>query len=313
MPVPSNTVVYSGFGDMLVTETAASTYLLLLADRNALPAHPALLYVGNVAGSGSNVKKLSHVGLMGYDLMGAETEADDVTNTGLSDGSTSITVADRVKRYEASDLTRMVDGQGVLRGDVLAMDALITASADMAYLVANLVDGFTANTAVGSSGVNASFANFLDAITTLEVAKVQGPYLAMLHPQQWGDIRNDVAANSGGAIQFNAGSQALIDAMKGLGLKGEFAGVTVFTSAHIPTANAGADRAGGMWGRGGVVWADGTPVADDPSNQTLIPGANVLFERIRANSGTRTAFQSKHPVGVSIGIDACGVSIITDA
>lgn len=314
MAVPANTVVISGFGDGLVTETAAAQFLLLLADRNALPNHPALMWVKNVAGSGSNVVKVPHFGLMGYDLLAASTEGDDTANTALTDGSTSITVVERVKIYEASDISRMVDANGVLRADTLAMDALVTASADLRYLAANVIDGFTAQ--VSTSGIDATFADFLDMTTTLSIAKVQGPYLAMLHPRQWGDILLDMATVSGGAIQWNAGVQAVIDAMKGLGAQGTLAGVDVFTTSDVPTANAGADRAGGMWGRGGLLWASGTPLVEDPINQTLLaprPELAVLFERIRAGKAQRTAYATKTAVGVSMGIDACGVSLITDA
>lgn len=305
-------IVYAGIGDLTTAEVLSTKYLLLLADRNALPAHPAIQlgYQGDVAGRGSNVIKVPHIGIFGYDIMATGTEGAATANTALTDGSSTITVVQKDKVYEYSDLARMIDATGIVRPDVFAVDAVVSASATLLDMLANLMDNFSSTT--GSTGVDATFANFLDAITALEVAKVVGPYLAVLHPTQWGDIRKDVAASTGGAIQWNTGSQALLDQMKGLGSKGKFLDVDVFTTTRVPSANAGADRGGGMFGAGAIVWADGTQAADwnDPNRLTLAD--KVIFERIRTGRAGLNALLSRRFAGMSEGLDAAGVSIITD-
>jgi hypothetical protein len=303
-------IVLGSIGDLSTTEVLGGDYLLLLADRNALPNHPALMYVGDVAGRGSNVIKVPHIGLFGYDLAATGTEGVDVANTALTDSSSTVTVVQKSKVYQASDAARIIDAQGLIRMDTFAVDAVATSGATLLSMIANLVDNFA--TTVGTTTVDATFANFLECIATLEIAKVQGPYLGMFHPRQWADIRADVATASGGAIQFNAGSQALLDAMKGLGLQGSFCGVDVFTTTHVPTANGGADRAGGMFGRGAILWADGTvPVESDPNQMILAD--KVLFERIRSGRAGLTAYATHRYVGAAEGIDLAGVSLITDA
>jgi len=256
------------------------------------------------------VIKVPHVGLMGYDLMATATEAVDVANTALTDSSSTVTVVQKSKVYQASDLARIMDSRGVINMNTFAVDAVATSGATLLSMIANLVDNFA--TTVGATGVNATFANYLELIATLEIAKVQGPYLAILHPRQWADIRADVATASGGAIQWNAGSQALLDMMKGLGAQGNFCGADVFTTSHVPTANAGADRAGGMFGRGAILWADGTVDTEGDPNRMVI-GDKVLFERDRSARAGLTAYVSHRYLGAAEGIDLAGVSLITDA
>lgn len=306
----ANEIIYSGIGDLALAEAISAEYLLLLADRMALPNHPALYDAGDLAGARSNTIKVPHVGLMGYDVpTSATTDGSAVANTALTDGSTTIAIARYSKSYEASDLARIA-ANGIVNEAAMALDAVVTGALALTSLIANLVDNFSST--VGTSGVDATFANFLDAVTALEVAKVQGPFMAVLHPVQWGDLRKDLAVNAGGAVQFSPAAQAAIN-VRGIGYQGQLAGVDVFTSTFVPTANAGADRAGGIFGRGAILWASGTipPTAGDPNQMNI--GNKVLFERVRTGKSGLTAYVSHVYLGASEGIDACGVSVITDA
>jgi hypothetical protein len=306
----ANEILFSGIGDLTVTEAITNAYLLLLADRMALPQHPALFYAGSIgAAARSNTLKVPHVGLLGYDVpTSATSDGSAVANTALTDGSTTIAVARYSKSYEASDLARITAG-GLVNEQAMALDAVATGALVLTNLIANLVDNFA--TTVGTSGADATFANFLDAITALEVAKVSPPYMCVVHPVQWGDIRKDLAITAGGAVQWMPASAETV-AARGIGYQGQLAKVDVFTSTFVPTANAGADRAGGIFGRGALLWADGeVPVEADP-NQMNVAG-KVLFERVRTGKSGLTAYVSHVYLGASEGIDACGVSIITDA
>jgi hypothetical protein len=306
-------IVFSGLGDQVLTEALTGKFIQLLADRNAMPSHPALVagYQRDARGAGSNTFKVPHVGIFGYDILATGTEGSSTANTALSDGSSTITVVQKDKVYEYSDLVRMVDANNVITTDVFALDAVISAGATMMDLLANLVDNFSST--VGSSGVNATAANFLELKTTLNIAMVQGPYMALLHPRQWGDIVQDVTTASGGAIQWNPGSQAIISGMQGLGYQGVFMGVDVFTTTRVPTANAGADRAGGMFGAGAIVWADGTIPLDSPDSNQMVVGDKILFERVRAGRAGLTAMVTRKFIGMSEGLDGAGASLITDA
>lgn len=304
----ANEILYAGVADLRTAEALSGEFLYLLAARESLPAHPALMYAGDAQGRGSVAVKVPHVGLNGYDLLSSIADGSAVTNTALSDGSTVITIGRYSKAYEASDLVRLSD-QGLLSAQAFAQDSVASVAHTLVSLVANITDGFS--TTVGTSGSNLTVANFLAAIQGLEVANVPGPYMAILHPQQMGDLRADLAATAGGAVQWMPASQAQINLL-GNGYRGQWAGVDLFSSTSVPTANAGADRAGGIFGRGAVVWADSSIPSENDASQLII-GGKVLFERDRTARNGLTAYITHAYLGVSEGIDAAGVSIITDA
>ena len=304
----ANEILYAGIADLRTAEALSAEYLLLLADRNALPAHPALVYGGDAMGRGSVVLKIPQIGLLGYDLLSATGDGSTVANTALTDGAATITVARYSKSYEASDLARLSDpSNGRINVQSFAADAVQSQANTLTSLVCNVTDDFTSF--VGTSGSDLSVTNFLAAIQTLEVAKVSGPYLCILHPQQIGDLRSSIAAATSGTIQWLPASQEQIQVLGG-GYRGQWMGVDIFSSSYVPTKNAGADYGGGMFGRGAVVWADST-VETDYVDQ-LIVGNKVLFERDRTAKAGLTAYVSHAYMGVSKGIDSAGVSIITD-
>ena len=304
----ANEIRYPGIGDLRVAEMMSGEYIRLAAAREALPNHPALWYAGDTAGKLTTTVKVGHVGLDGFDMLSSRAEDAEGANTALTDGSTTVTVAPFFKSYAASDLARLTGADGILDATRFAMDAVVTVGQKIVDLVANITDSFSAT--VGSTGVNATLADHLSAKAILEIANVPGPYLAVYHPRQWNDIIQDAYLNSGGAVQFDPATPALVRQL-GNGFKGTLAGVQVFTTTRVPTANSGADRAGGMFGRGAVVWADASIPVDDPSNQISL--GKALFERDRNARKGETAWITHYYCGASMAIDDFGVSIITDA
>lgn len=301
---------YSDITDLRTAEALSGMVIQLLAARDALPNHPALMYAGSAEGSGSAVVKVPHIGLEGYNTLAATSDGAAVTATTISDGATTITVARKSRAYAPTDLAKLTGPAGQLDAAAFASDAVRSAAATLVELVAAVTDGFT--TTVGSTTVNLVISDFLAAKAALANANVPGPYLCILHPQQWADLVSDIATNdSNGSVVFDPASPEAI-ARLGTGFQGDLFGVQVFTSTFVPTANAAADRAGGMFGRGAVIWADAAPIVDVPDSQILL-GGKILFERDRDALSGLTNYVTHAYMGVSKGIDSAGVSIISDA
>lgn len=298
-------VLVAGIADLKATEVVSSTYLLLLAERQDILGHPALLYAG--AAEGSNVIRVPQIGLGGYDDLAAGTEGTALTNTALTDDSADITVAWYGKVYEQSDLARMVAANGLLDPEMFAMDAAISTAQTLLDLIAGLCDAFS--TVVGSTGVNATHQNFIDAITNLEINKATGPYLSLLHPRQWGDLRTD-ALSLGGAAQYRTDAQGVVAAGTGQ-FAGQLYGVDVFKTSRTDTMNAGADQGGGMFARGAIAWADALiPNDGDPNMLNFGRGA---LERVRTGKAGLTAYVTHAYFGVVEILGSAGVTIQTDA
>jgi hypothetical protein len=104
-------------------------------------------------------------------------------------------------------------------------------------------------------------------------------------------------------------------AAKGQGFAGSFMGVDIYKSSKVPTANAGADRAGAMMGYGAVGMAEGSvrPIAALGGALQFHAGTVIAVEYERDSSKALTAITGNAYFGVSILQDAMGVSIITDA
>lgn len=304
----ANETTTTSLADSRVAAVVSARYLRALAARDALPMHAALFYAGDVRGSGSNVITVPEYELWGFDAMTSRSEAAATPSVEIGDNSYDVTVGAFAKAHAPTDEVRGTDPHNALTAPSFLQDALDSSNNLMVQLVANVVDDFT--TVVGSSGVDATLADHLAAIAALEAANVKGPYLAVYHSTQWNNIMEDIALNSGGTVQWDKANQDMTK-LRGPGFKGNLHGVDVFVTNKVNSANGGADRAGGMFGRGAVLWGDMSLSVDVPAQQALI-GGKVLFELDREGANGVTKFITHRHLGVAKGVDACGVSIVTD-
>ena len=320
------------FADILSDQRAAELlnqdYLLLAADRNALPNHPALYYAGDFGRTGagastSSVRKVPILGLQGFDLPATVAEGASIVPSRVTDQQFTISVARGGKAYQPSDEVRFSDSLGVYNTQAFAMDAMAAHSLRLTNAIAALVGGFSLNES--TTGVDLTVAVFLAAITDLETGSNQsfapGDAMCVLHTQQVGDLRASFSTATG-TIQWTAVAQEQL-ALRGNGYRGQIFGVDVFSSGYAPSANAGADRAGGMFCRGGIAFATMSPYAE-MADQVVIgsggvgpsPVVPILFERDREALAGLTSYVSASWIGVTRGYDTSphrmGVSIITD-
>jgi len=303
-------ILYSGLGDLRLAETLSTQFMLLLADRNWLGNHPALWDAGDISGTGSTVVKIPQIGLDGYDAAAASSgETGNSANVALTDASITVTVARQTLARETSGLAQITD-PGFLTSPTWVNDAFGAMNARMTNMVTALMSGFASS--VGSTGVNLSVANFLAAKATLAANNaLDSTPLAILASVQMADLMAELATTSGGAVQFLQATADLVQA-RGIGFQGQFLGVDLFSSNRVQTANSGADYAGGMFTRGAIVTAFGTPHVEDATQQVAI-GGRILFERDRTARTDLTAYVSHFYYGVAEGQDLRGVAIITDA
>lgn len=298
-------IIPSGITDIVAGEVMANEYLMLLADRDgSILTHPALLHATGSANS-SNVVRVPHYGLGGYNLLSATTPGAEVANTALTDGHTDVTVAMRAKRYTLDDLARiMVDGK--LDPVAFAQDAAVSVAMTLISLIANVTDGF--GSTAGSSGVDATWNDVVDAKTILGIAKAAGPLLGILHPRQWGDLEIDALSLGVLPAQTMAG---VINQGVGGAYKGRWMGIDFYVSSEVPTADGGANRAGGILAPGGVAWADKSMAPEGDPN--IIDLGRARLERVRQGTFVATSYLTSYACGVSLAIDAAGVTLKTDA
>jgi len=299
-------IVPSGIGSLISGEEMANEYLLLLADRDSsILTHPALFHAtGRAGGRMSNVIRVPHLGLMGYNTLAATTPGSEVANTAFTDGETDVTVVSRAKVYSVDDFARFIAG-GKLDPVMFAQDAVISVAQDLIGLIANVVDDFTSE--AGTTGVDATWNDIVDAKTILGIAKATGPMVGIVHPRQWGDLEVDAlslgvlpAQSMGGVI--NTGLESYV---------GRWLGIDFFRHSAVPTANGGADRAGGIWTRGGMAWADA--ILDPENDANIVDMGRARLERARHGTFLETSWVISYQAGVAKAIDGAGVTLNTDA
>jgi hypothetical protein len=306
------------FADQRVAAVLSGRFRLLAADRQRLPAHPALVYAGDFAGSGAgansgSVRKIPLVGLAGFDLPQPVAEGAAIVPGRVSDQQIAIYVARRGKAYEPTDEVRFTDSLGIYNSQAFAEDAMAAHELALTSSIAGVVGGFGLQQS--TTGVALTVATFLAAIGKLEAGSQasvrEGQAMGVLYPQQIAHLRDSWATASSGVLQWHPTGIDILK-LQSAGFIGRIFGVDVFSSSYVPTANAGADSAGGIFAPLGIVWGDMTPIADMADQVVL---AKTLFERGRNSLTGTTAYVSTSWHGVTRGYDTAphqmGVGVIT--
>lgn len=301
--------------DLFAGEVVTAEFLLTIGDRAALPQHPALYYAGSVDAMGSMTIRVPHVGLGGVEQPDPIAEGSDIVLSPITDGSTSVVVSRYSKGYETSDAVRMAQRGDMVGMQPLSVDAINAYQMRLTNLIANQADGFATQAGPGT-GNDLTVASVLAAVGAVAVGNVDGSggYMGVLHGQQWSDLIVNGGTGLTGGTQERSPELASVQILRGQAFLSSWLGVDWYRSNQVPTANAGADRAGAIFGRGGIIWADGRHSGVDlnPMDSFILGNGEILFDRDRNAKGAETAYIMHCYLGVSLGIEA-GVTLISDA
>jgi len=229
------------------------------------------------------------------------TEGSDITATARTTTSASITVAEVGLNTEVTDFAKETTATVV--ADLLTWAAsqgraiAQKVTGDLCALFANLNDG----TAVGSTTVNITVANFLSAMYTLDSQNAPGKKVCVLHPVQVYDLFGAIEASTG-TPWSNVGELVrrgvLPNGDQGAGYYGDCFGVPVYQTTECPTANSAEDRAGAMFVKEAMGFIQLRPV-------------RVEYDRDASKRSTEVVVTAAYGVGEVE--DDYGVPIVTDA
>lgn len=301
----ANELTPTSVADLFASEVVSAEFLYTLASRDAsILMHPAIVSVTALAGSnaGSNVIKVPHRGDGGNLMTAIAQDGSAHANTAYASDSTSVTLVPKAVNRAVTDFARYLAPLGA---QDFAKDLVWAYQQSLIADIANVTDGFAQS--VGTTAVNLTWEDIIEAKTLLSLANAEGPMICILHPRQWGDLEVDLLSQDN--IVRSAGLGAF-DTKTG-SYKGQYLGIDFFTTPHVPTANAGDDRAGALFSTNGVVVAHALVSADEADADIMVMG-NVILERCRDGVGSKTNYMLRATYGVSIGVEA-GVTIISDA
>ncbi len=164
----------------------------------------------------------------------------------------------------STELTKLAEETSRLENQVLlwaesqgrAIAQKVTA--DLCSLFLDLNGG----SVVGTSGVNITVADFVEAMYTLDSANAPGQRRCVLHPRQVADLFG--ALTGSGAIYQNLPELirrgVLPDGQPAAGFVGQLFGVPIYQTTEIDTANSGADVCGAMFAREAMAFVQLRPI-----------------------------------------------------
>ena len=235
----------------------------------------------------------------------------DVTSSGSNSLTSTITLGRSALRYDISDLASFSGMGGGMDLDPFAIGAAMARAAE-ARMQSILCATFSSVTAsVGTTTVDLTVSNWLDAMYTLEIANNEGPYLCVLAPRQFADLQAALRTENNNFLAYMPASAEMSKA-KGQGYQGDLLGVSIFRSDYCATANAGADRVGCMFNPKAFGYAIGTPAPMVGAGAEIRNGpVQIEFQR-DASKGLVEIVGSLY-MGASLVEDARACKIVTDA
>jgi hypothetical protein len=301
----ANEVYYSGLsGNARVSAVLSKLIVQKLTDTAYLVNHPSVLKIA--ASPGSTSVQIPVVS-WGADAMASVAENASVSNTALTTAAATCTLARQAIRRQISDLAQATS-QGVpldVSVDSIAADMSAAWAKRGTTMLTALASGFS--NSVGSTGVDLTVATFYNAIFQLQLLANVGPFVAVLHNQQYNDLMSSLRSETGPG-QYTTGAQMSLMAQSA-GAKAELFGVQVFTSNTV--ANNGVDYTGMMFAPNAIAMATAS-VAPIIGSTTTSPAPEVTVEFERDASNGSSIIVGSILAGVVEVDDSKGVAILSD-
>ena len=262
---------------------------------------PVVQLVGDIAGAGSDVVRVTNIGGLGYSQAFETCAAEDSTLTGqaVDVGHSTVTVAQYGLAYEETYKAALMSREPA----VLLDNVVNTIPQSWARQLRDLVcTSFTSfGTTVGTSTLALSMDDYLDLIADFREALGSKTPAIVLAPKQYSQLlesaRSEPALNASfadfGAAQRFDESQTIVNAF-GLG-----ADIHI-TDSVDDTANVYSGGAFSPGGMGYAVAGTGSLRTANPATSILLPEFGLVIEDIQQNKGTRR-LEARAYMGVNSG------------
>jgi hypothetical protein len=259
--------------------------------------------VGDAAGSGSDVIRVTNIGGIGYNLamsaLASETAA--ITPSPFDLGYSTVTIADYGLAFEESYKAQILGREPAAMLDALVQTMPESFLRTLRDLTATTIAGFS--TSVGSSGAALDMDHLLDLLAAFRENPGAGQPVVMLHPKQVSDLVDSIRSETtlslsvsefGGVQGLQGGAQTIRN----------FAGLGIDINMSTSVTTSGPDHVGGGYSAGGIGYAVGSTagVRARGIDAIRIPefGTIVTFPSSSSTNGKETA-EARSFLGVAAG------------
>jgi hypothetical protein len=183
----------------------------------------------------------------------ALVDGTDMTNTAFVPTQTTGTVSEVGLLLELTDLA---SSSSVFDFETYGSEAGNAVAEKLTTDITGLLGSFS--TTGGTPGGNLSEQEWRDGITSLRATKVNEQLFAILHPQQENDLAGSIGSTLTAAATTGGSPRGVTQDLtaSAQGMLGDFYGVVTVVNPTVPTANAGADRAGGMFSQKALAYVE---------------------------------------------------------
>lgn len=258
--------------------------------------------VGDAAGSGSDVIRVTNIGGIGFNLpmsaLASETAA--ITPSPFDLGYSTVTIADYGLAFEESYKAQILG-----REPAAMLDALVSTMPEsylrtLRDLTATVIAGFA--TTVGTAGTKLDIDDYLDLLAAYRENPGAGMPVIMLHPRQVSNLIESARAET--TLSLSVSEFGSLNGLSGAQTIPNFLGLGVDINMSTSITNTGADHIGGAYSAGGVGYAVGSTagVRARGIDAIRIPqfGTIVTFPSSSSTNGKETA-EARSFVGVAAG------------
>jgi hypothetical protein len=258
--------------------------------------------VGDAAGSGSDVIRVTNIGGIGFNLpmsaLASETAA--ITPSPFDLGYSTVTIADYGLAFEESYKAQILG-----REPAAMLDALVSTMPEsylrtLRDLTATVVAGFA--TSVGIAGNQLTVATYLDLLAEFRENPGAGTPVIMLHPKQVSDLIESARAET--TLSLSVSEYGALNGLSGSQTISNFLGLGADINMSTSITSGGGGHIGGAYSAGGVGYAVGSTagVRARGIDAIRIPqfGTIVTFPSSSSTNGKETA-EARSFVGVAAG------------
>ena len=300
---------YANLGDLRLSAMIENEVRAIMADQASIRNSGALLFMGDVAGIGSDSLRMRYANWGAATPFATASDGIEVTESTLTPTTVDITVGRSALRYDITDLAAMT-GLG-MDIDPFSLAGKMAMSAEARINSIITATFASATNSVGTSGVDMSVDDFYDAMFQLESVSNNGEFYCILHPQQLSDLRDSLRSESNNALAFSPATEEMLN-IKGQGFAGRFGGVEIFKSSYVTEATG--NKIGAMMSRGAVAYAVGTPRPLAGAGVEIRPaGTPIVIGFQRDESKGLTEVVGSLYCGAALTEDDRIVKIVTDA
>lgn len=300
-------------GDLVQAAILDRAYELALAERSSLIVHPALAagYLGERSGTGSAAVNRVMASI-GAGTMASVAETGTAATVDFTFANLSATAGRRSTGRSMSDMLGIFDATGLIRDpNTFVADAIQLRNNTLVDMVANVINGYTLTRGATTTDLTwATIRSAKNALIGNDVPTPPGSLLCVLHNQQWSDLETDLVTTSNEAEAITAEARQ-IQILANSGYKGRYFGIDFFTTNRTPTANAGADYAGGLFAPLGVAWNTANIIPQVGADGFILGGGDLQVEYKRTPEQMLSEVFYNAMIGVSKGDDDRGVTLIS--